>query len=79
MFGRGNAMVSHMSRTSQDAQKRYAEETNAILNSYLGKRFDYRPVDLIVKDGDQATKAYGLRSGRRWMSSEGEEHMAKSM
>lgn len=61
-FGGGNAMVPHMSGTSLDAQKRYAEGTKSILNSYFSKKFDYRPEDLIVKDGDYATKAYGQRS-----------------
>lgn len=56
-------MVPHMSGTSLDAQKRYAEGTKAILNSYFSKKFDYRPEDLIVKDGDYATKAYGQRAG----------------
>lgn len=56
-------MVPHMSGTSLDAQKRYAEGTKSILNSYFSKKFDYRPEDLIVKDGDYATKAYGQRTG----------------
>lgn len=61
-FGGGNATVPHMSGTSLDAQKRYAEGTKSILNSYFSKKFDYRPEDLIVKDGDYATKAYGQRT-----------------
>jgi len=60
-FGGGNAMVPHMSGTSIDAQKRYAAGTKAIIDSYLSKRFDYRPEDLIVHNGDYATKAYGQR------------------
>ncbi|KAJ4424569.1 formate dehydrogenase (NAD+) [Gnomoniopsis sp. IMI 355080] len=60
-FGGGNAMVPHMSGTSLDAQKRYADGTKAILESYLTGKHDYRPEDLIVKDGDYATKAYGQR------------------
>lgn len=60
-FGGGNAMVPHMSGTSLDAQKRYADGTKAILDSYLSGRLDYRPEDLIVHGGDYATKAYGLR------------------
>ena len=59
--GGGNAMVPHMSGTSLDAQKRYAEGTKNILDSYFSGRYDYRPQDLIVKDGDYATKAYGQR------------------
>lgn len=53
--------MPHMSGTSLDAQKRYADGTKAILDSYFSKRFDYRPEDLIVQDGDYATKAYGQR------------------
>ncbi|KAI9762873.1 MAG: formate dehydrogenase (NAD+) [Chaenotheca gracillima] len=60
-FGGGNAMVPHMSGTSLDAQARYAAGTKAILQSYLSGKHDYRPQDLIVKDGDYATKAYGQR------------------
>lgn len=51
-----------MSGTSLDAQKRYADGTKAILESYLSGKHDYRPEDLIVIDGDYATKAYGLRA-----------------
>jgi formate dehydrogenase len=54
-------MVPHMSGTSIDAQKRYAEGTKAILDSYFSGREDYRPQDLIVHKGDYATKAYGQR------------------
>ncbi|MCJ1462532.1 formate dehydrogenase (NAD+) [Pseudocyphellaria aurata] len=62
IYGGGNAMVPHMSGTSLDAQKRYADGTKAILTSYLTKKYDYRPEDLIVKDGEYATKAYGQRA-----------------
>lgn len=58
-FGGGNAMVPHMSGTSLDAQKRYAEGTKRILESYLSGRLDYRPEDLIVHEGKYATRAYG--------------------
>ncbi|KAG8407336.1 formate dehydrogenase (NAD+), variant 2 [Metarhizium acridum] len=58
-FGGGNAMVPHMSGTSLDAQKRYAEGTKAILESYLSGKHDYRPEDLIVHKGSYATRAYG--------------------
>ncbi|KAJ4302148.1 formate dehydrogenase (NAD+) [Collariella sp. IMI 366227] len=61
-FGGGNAMVPHVSGTSLDAQKRYAAGTKAILESYLSGKKDYRPEDLIVIDGDYATKAYGQRT-----------------
>ena len=55
-------MVPHMSGTSLDAQKRYADGTKAILTSYLPGKHDYKPEDLIVKDGDYVTKAYGQRT-----------------
>lgn len=61
-FGGGNAMVPHMSGTSLDAQKRYADGTKAILQSYLTGKFDYRPEDLIVTNGDYATKAVSFRT-----------------
>jgi formate dehydrogenase len=54
-------MVPHMSGTSLDAQKRYADGTLAILDSYLSGRHDYRPQDLIVYKGDYATRSYGQR------------------
>lgn len=60
-FGGGNAMVPHMSGTSLDAQKRYADGVKSILQSYLSGKHDYRPEDLIVHQGDYATKAYGQR------------------
>ena len=50
-----------MSGTSLDAQKRYAAGTKAILDSYFSGRLDYKPEDLIVHQGDYATKAYGQR------------------
>ena len=58
-------MVPHMSGTSLDAQKRYAEGTKKILDSYFSGRHDYKPEDLIVKDGSYATKAYGQREGKK--------------
>jgi len=64
-WGGGNAMVPHMSGTSIDAQKRYAEGTKAILESYFSGKEDYRPQDLIVHKGDYATKAYGQRDNKK--------------
>ncbi|ROT39281.1 hypothetical protein SODALDRAFT_156123 [Sodiomyces alkalinus F11] len=61
-FGGGNAMVPHMSGTSLDAQKRYADGVKSILTSYFSGKIDYRPEDLIVHQGDYATKAYGQRN-----------------
>ena len=61
-WGGGNAMVPHMSGTSIDAQIRYANGTKAILESYFTGRHDYKIEDLIVRDGDYVTKAYGQRN-----------------
>jgi len=61
-FGGGNAMVPHMSGTTIDAQKRYAAGTKKIIDSYLSGRHDYNPQDLIVYNGDYATKSYGERA-----------------
>ncbi|KAB8416330.1 hypothetical protein FH972_024850 [Carpinus fangiana] len=60
-WGGGNAMVPHMSGTSIDAQARYAAGTKAILDEYFSGRHNYKPEDLIVRNGDYATKAYGQR------------------
>ena len=57
--------MPHMSGTSLDAQQRYAEGTKSILESYFSGRFDYRPEDLIVTNGDYATKAYGERAKKQ--------------
>ncbi|CAR25791.1 hypothetical protein ZYGR_0A03610 [Zygosaccharomyces rouxii] len=57
----GNAMTVHISGTSLDAQQRYAEGVKNILESYFTKKFDYRPQDVIVKDGKYATRAYGQK------------------
>ncbi len=54
-------MVPHVSGTSLDAQKRYAAGTKSILESYFSGKHDYRREDLIVHQGDYATKAYGQR------------------
>ena len=58
----GNGMVPHMSGTSIDAQARYSAGVKNILQSYFSGKHDYRPEDLIVRDGDYATKAYGERA-----------------
>jgi len=64
-FGGGNAMVPHMSGTSLDAQKRYADGVKRILESYFTGKHDYNPHDLIVHKGDYATKAYGQRDNKK--------------
>ncbi|CAH6720775.1 formate dehydrogenase 1 [[Candida] jaroonii] len=58
----GNAMTQHISGCSLDSELRYSLGTKSILESYFTKKFDYRPQDLIVIDGDYATKAYGERN-----------------
>lgn len=58
-YGGGNAMTPHISGTSIDAQVRYAEGTKSIIATYLSGSTDYRPQDLIVIDGNYATRAYG--------------------
>lgn len=60
-YGAGNAMTPHLSGTSLDAQARYAAGVKSILNSYFTGKQDYRPEDIIVINGDYATKAYGQR------------------
>jgi formate dehydrogenase len=61
LLGGGNAMVPHMSGSSLDAQKRYADGVKRIIDSYLSSRHDYNPADLILYDGDYATRSYGQR------------------
>ncbi|KAF5111095.1 hypothetical protein DV495_000638 [Geotrichum candidum] len=61
-YGAGNAMTPHISGTSLDAQVRYANGVKNILESYFSGKNDYRPEDIIVIDGDYATKAYGQRT-----------------
>lgn len=60
-YGAGNAMTPHISGTSLDAQKRYADGVKRILESYISGKHDYRPEDVIVIDGGYSTKAYGER------------------
>ena len=60
-FGGGNAMTPHISGTSLDAQARYSAGVQSILESYFSGKHDYRQQDVIVIDGDYATKSYGER------------------
>lgn len=58
--GAGNGMVPHMSGTTLDAQKRYADGAFEILTNWL----DGKPqtlANLIVENGDYVSKAYGQR------------------
>lgn len=49
-----------MSGTSIDAQKRYAAGVKTILENFLDGK-DQTPSDVIVHNGEYATKAYGVR------------------
>lgn len=60
-YGAGNAMTPHMSGTSLDAQERYATGTKNILEEFFSGKQNYRPQDVIVINGDYATKSYGQR------------------
>ncbi|KAK6459053.1 formate dehydrogenase-like protein [Scheffersomyces xylosifermentans] len=60
-FGYGNAMTPHVSGTSLDAQARYAAGVKDILKEYFDGTHNYRPQDVIVIDGDYATRSYGDR------------------
>jgi len=56
----GNGMVAHYSGTTLDAQKRYADGTKEIIQQHLSGK-PITPANLIVQNGDYATKAYGQR------------------
>lgn len=58
-YGGGNAMTPHVSGSNLDAQARYSEGVKNILTSYFSGKFDYRSEDIILLDGEYATKAYG--------------------
>lgn len=58
--GNGNGMVAHYSGTTLDAQIRYAEGTKRIIEKWANGQAQ-TPSDVIVTDGDYATKAYGQR------------------
>jgi len=60
-LGGGNGMVAHYSGTTLDAQKRYADGTKEIISNYLSGK-PQNPANLIVENGDFATKAYGQRN-----------------
>ena len=63
-YGAGNAMVPHYSGTVLDAQIRYAEGTRNIIHSFLSGKFDYRPQDVILLEGEYQTKSYGQHKGK---------------
>lgn len=56
----GNAMTPHISGTSIDAQVRYANGVKEILSNYFSGK-PQTPANIIVENGDYATKAYGQR------------------
>ncbi|RSH78686.1 formate dehydrogenase (NAD+) [Apiotrichum porosum] len=58
--GNGNAMVAHYSGTTIDAQERYANGTKEIIDNYLQGK-PQNPANIIVENGDYASKAYGQR------------------
>jgi len=59
-LGGGNGMTPHYSGTTLDAQRRYAEGTKDILDRWF-KGEAQTPANLIVENGEYATKAYGQR------------------
>lgn len=46
--------------TTLDAQQRYAAGTKEIIDNYLNKK-PQNPANVIVENGDYASKAYGQR------------------
>jgi len=59
-LGGGNGMTPHYSGTTLDAQKRYADGAKDILERWLEGK-PQEPANVIVENGDYATKAYGQR------------------
>ncbi|WRT64051.1 uncharacterized protein IL334_000979 [Kwoniella shivajii] len=59
-LGGGNGMVPHYSGTTLDAQIRYANGTKDIIQRYLSGQ-EQEHANVIVTDGDYASKAYGQR------------------
>jgi len=57
----GNGMTAHYSGTTLDAQRRYADGTKDILKRFFAGE-KQEPANLIVENGDYATKAYGQRN-----------------
>lgn len=56
----GVAMTPHISGTSIDAQARYAAGVKEILENYFSGK-PQKPANIIVENGEYATKAYGQR------------------
>jgi len=60
-LGGGNGMTPHYSGTTLDAQKRYADGAKDILERWFNGK-EQEPANVIVANGEYATKAYGQRS-----------------
>ncbi|AFR93828.1 formate dehydrogenase [Cryptococcus neoformans var. grubii H99] len=56
-LGGGNGMVPHYSGTTLDAQTRYAGGAKGIIGRYFAGEAQ-NPANLIVIDGDSATRTY---------------------
>lgn len=60
LTGGGNGMTPHISGTSLDAQYRYATGAHDIIKRYLAGE-KQEQANLIVENGEYASKAYGER------------------
>jgi len=60
LTGGGNGMTPHISGTSLDAQYRYATGAHDIIKRYLAGD-KQEQANLIVENGEYASKAYGER------------------
>lgn len=58
-YGAGNAMTPHILGTSLDAQARYSQGVQDILEVFFTGKGEYRKQDIIVINGAYGTKAYG--------------------
>jgi formate dehydrogenase len=63
VLGGGNAMTAHISGSSLDSQKRYSEGTKEILRRWIADE-KQDAANVIVTEGDYATKAYGQREAK---------------
>jgi formate dehydrogenase len=63
VLGGGNAMTAHISGSSLDSQKRYSEGTKEILRRWIADE-KQDAANVIVTEGDYATKAYGQHEAK---------------
>lgn len=63
-LGGGNGMVPHYSGTTLDAQTRYAGGAKGIIGRYFAGEAQ-NPANLIVIDGDYASKSYCQRAAKK--------------